>query len=123
MRPDRRLAEIRLRNGALATSGSAAQFFRHEGRRYSHILDPRTGRPAEGVLSATIVGPSAAEADALSTAMFVLGPDRALEFCRSRPDLALMMICPARRPGGIEIFSTGFQAEDLNLLEGARSTA
>ena len=44
------------------------QSFRHRGRRYGHILDPRSGRPAEGVLSSTVVAPTAALADALSTA-------------------------------------------------------
>ncbi len=117
LRPNRRLAEIRLRDRALATSGSLAQFFRHKGRRYSHILDPRTGRPAEGVLSATAVASNAAEADALSTALFVMGPDAALEYCRDRWEIALFMVCPARHPGGIEIKSAGFEQEDLKILE------
>ena len=72
LRPDQRIGEIRLRNGALGTSGAGTQFFFHEGRRLGHILDPRTGRPAEGTLSATVLARSAAEADALSTAFYVL---------------------------------------------------
>lgn len=73
LRPGRRLATITLVDRALGTSGSGTQFFIERGRRLGHILDPRTGRPAEGVLSATVLAPSAAEADALATALYVLG--------------------------------------------------
>ena len=111
LRPDRRLAEIRLRDRALATSGSRAQSFVHEGRRYGHILDPRSGRPAEGVLSATAIAPSAALADALSTAFYVMGPQPALDYCRDRPDIAAVLVCPLRHSGGFEIRTAGL-AED-----------
>ena len=73
LRPGRRLATIALRDGALGTSGSGTQFFIDRGRRIGHILDPRTGLPAEGVVSATVIAASAADADALATALFVLG--------------------------------------------------
>ncbi|MFM7185623.1 MAG: FAD:protein FMN transferase [Planctomycetota bacterium] len=75
LRPGRRLATITLEDEALGTSGSGTQFFVDRGRRLGHILDPRTGRPAEGVISATVIAPSAAEADALATALYVLGPE------------------------------------------------
>ena len=65
LRPDQRLAEFTLQDQALGTSGSGSQFFHHQGKRYGHILDARTGWPAEQVLSATIIAPTAAEADAL----------------------------------------------------------
>jgi len=107
LRPDRRLAEVRLCDRALATSGSWAQSFVHEGRRYGHILDPRTGRPAEGVLSATAIAPTAAMADALSTAFYVMGADASLDYCRQRPELAAVLACPVRHSGGIEIRTTG----------------
>jgi len=75
LRPGRRLATITLHDKALGTSGSGTQFFIERGKRLGHILDPRTGRPAEGVHSATVIADSAAEADALATALYVLGPD------------------------------------------------
>jgi thiamine biosynthesis lipoprotein len=75
LRPGRRLATVMLEDRALGTSGSGTQFFVERGRRLGHILDPRSGLPAEGVLSATVVAPTAAEADALSTALYVLGPE------------------------------------------------
>jgi thiamine biosynthesis lipoprotein len=74
LRPGRRLATLTLVDRALGTSGSGTQFFVERGRRLGHLLDPRTGRPAEGVISATVLAPSAAEADALATALYVLGP-------------------------------------------------
>ena len=87
LRPNQRMGEVRVLNRALATSGSAVQFFIDRGRRYGHILDPRSGRPAEGSLSTTVLAPLAAEADALSTACYVMGREAALEYCRSRPEI------------------------------------
>ncbi len=69
------ISTVLLRDLSLSTSGSTAQFFRAGGRTYSHIFDPRTGRPVEGILQDTVVAPSAAASDALSTALFVLGPE------------------------------------------------
>lgn len=115
LHPARRLAEIRLRNQALGTSGSTRQYFRHRGHRYSHILDPRTGRPAEGVLSVTVVAPTAALADGLSTAFFVMGPDAARTFCAARPALAALFVCPADRTGRVTIHSMGFEEDQLRL--------
>ena len=115
LRPDRRLAEIRLCDRALATSGSWAQSFVHGGRRYGHILDPRSGRPAQRVLSATVVAPSATLADALSTAFYVMGPQAALDYCRGRPEIATLLVCPVRHSGGIEIRTAGLGDDQLTL--------
>lgn len=92
--PDTRLGRIDLRNRALGTSGSGRQFIHYRGRRLSHILDPRTGRPAEGVWSATVVAPTAAQADALGTACFVLGVagcERLVQRCEG---LAVILVVP-----------------------------
>jgi len=121
VRRGKRLAELRLRDRALATSGSATQHFRYRGRRYGHVLDPRTGRPAEGVLSATVVAPSAARADALSTAFYVMGAESALEYCRSRPELAAVLVLPGAHGAGIEIRSVGLEEDDLRVLDPGRS--
>jgi thiamine biosynthesis lipoprotein len=116
LRPNQRLAEVRLLNRALATSGAAVQFFLHEGRRYGHILDPRTGLPAEGSLSATILAPTAAEADALSTACYVLGRDAALDFCRGRGQIGLIHLSPGQQQGAIDIATCGIDSADLRWL-------
>jgi thiamine biosynthesis lipoprotein len=68
---------------SVSTSGDYERFFVIDGRRYHHILDPRTGRPAEGVRSATVVSADATLADALSTALVILGIERALELVES----------------------------------------
>ncbi len=113
LRPGSRLGYVRLRDRALGTSGSASQFFRHKGRRYSHIVDPRTGQSAEGVLSATVLAPQAARADALATAFFVMGPEKAVDYCRSHPELAAILICPAPGSPGFEIKRIGVPDEDF----------
>jgi len=59
---------------AVATSGDYEQFFEHDGVRYHHLLDPRTGEPARSCQSATVLARSCALADALATAVFVMGP-------------------------------------------------
>jgi FAD:protein FMN transferase len=89
---ERRLGEVRLMDRALGTSGSQRQFFMHGGRRLGHVLDPRTGWPAEGLLAATVVAPTAAEADGLSTAMFVMGLAGGMAFCEAREGLAAVFV-------------------------------
>jgi thiamine biosynthesis lipoprotein len=76
----------------MATSGSNIQFYRHEGRRYGHILDPRTGWPVDGMLSVTVLAPSAAVADALSTAFFVMGVEKACLCCKNWPEVGAILI-------------------------------
>ena len=63
---------------AIATSGDYQQYFEWEGARYHHLLDPRTGYPARACASATVWAGTALDADILSTAVFVLGPERGL---------------------------------------------
>jgi thiamine biosynthesis lipoprotein len=79
------LATLRLRAAAIGTSGAAEQHVEVDGRRYGHIIDPRTGWPAEGVRSATAIAGDAAAADALATAFFVGGEDVARAACAARP--------------------------------------
>jgi FAD:protein FMN transferase len=117
LHPDRRLGAVCLRDRALGTSGSQFQSFRHQGRRYGHILDPRTGWPAEGVLSATVLAPTASAADALSTAFFVLGPRAALEYCRHHSHIAAVLVCPSERAPGWEIHSAGMEETGFRIEE------
>ncbi len=112
LRPRRRLGKIRLSGRGLGTSGSGSQFFRHRGRRYGHILDPRTGWPAQGVYSTTVLAPTAALADALSTALYVLGPEAAERYCRQHPETAVFMVCRGEN-GRAEIRSAGFAKGEL----------
>jgi thiamine biosynthesis lipoprotein len=89
---EERYATILLRDRGMSTSGSNIQYFRSQGRRYGHILDPRTGWPAEGLLSVTVIAPTAAEADALSTAFYVMGLENALAWCDNHPAIGAILI-------------------------------
>ena len=78
-RPGESLAVLPVSNLAVSTSGDYERFFIKDGRRYGHIIDPRTGYPAEGCQSVTVTAPTLAFADALATAVFVLGPAKGME--------------------------------------------
>ena len=95
LRPGQRIRELALANAAVSTSGSQKQFFRHEGRRYSHLIDPRSGQPAEGVFTATVLAPTATLAELLSTAFFVLGAEKAADYCSCHPEIAAVLTIPA----------------------------
>jgi thiamine biosynthesis lipoprotein len=85
------IARVWLRDAALGTSGAGEQFVIVDGRRFGHVLDPRSGRPAEGWLSASVIGPSAADADALSTAFLVGGPQLASDYCDRHPGVMALL--------------------------------
>jgi FAD:protein FMN transferase len=69
------VSTVMLRNQALSTSGSYEQFFQLADRSYCHVMDPRVGTPVQGVLQATLVTSDSTTSDALSNAMFVMGPE------------------------------------------------
>jgi FAD:protein FMN transferase len=115
LRPERSIVEIRLRDRALGTSGAGTQFFRHGGRRYGHILDPRTGRPAEGVYSATVLTSNAADADALATALYVLGRERAIEWCEEHPEVGLLMFVPGGGGKTVDLVTAGLSPADWQI--------
>lgn len=87
------LAKLRLRNAALGTSGAAEQFFEANGERFGHVFDPRTGLPAAGLLSASVITRDAETADALSTAMFAGGVPLAERYCAGH-DGVLALLTP-----------------------------
>lgn len=94
--PQCRRALVRLRNRGMATSAATYQNLEHQGRKLGHLLDPRTCWPAEGVLSATVTAPTAAEADALATAFFILGVEPARAYCAAHPDIGVALITAAQ---------------------------
>jgi thiamine biosynthesis lipoprotein len=77
--PEDLLGELKVSNEYVSSSGDYERFFIEDGKRYCHIFDPATGRQPTGVMSVTVVGPDSANADVLSTALFVLGPQKGLE--------------------------------------------
>ncbi len=89
--------EIGLRDQSVATSGDYEQYFTVNGKRFSHIMDPRTGYPAEsGVISATVVASNGLTADALSTAIFVLGKLKGEELTKKFPETEIKTICQTK---------------------------
>lgn len=90
--PERRLGTVHLDGCGLGTSAATFQHFEYNGRKLGHLLDPRTGWPAEGMDQVSVVAPTAAEADALSTAFFVLGVEPTARFCQTRPDIGVVML-------------------------------
>jgi FAD:protein FMN transferase len=80
-----RFSTVVLRDTSLSTSGSHGKFFKLNGHLYCHIMDPRTGEPVQGMLQTTVIAPSATDTDALSTAMFVLGPVEGKNFLQGFP--------------------------------------
>ena len=100
---------VPLRDAAIATSGDYRNFFEHEGLRYSHVIDPRIGWPvAHDLTAVTVVSPTAARADALATALLVLGPVEGLELAEHEEIAALLAV---RADEGIEVVrSSAYQA-------------
>jgi thiamine biosynthesis lipoprotein len=89
---NRRLARVWLRDRALGTSAATHQHLEYNGRMLGHILDPRTGWPASGIASASVLAPRAAEADALSTAFYVGGVECAQSYCAAHPGVGVILL-------------------------------
>ncbi len=85
-------ATVVLRQGAVATSGDAEQFVEIAGRRYSHIVDPRTGFGVQHSASVTVIAPDCITADALATALSVLPPQEGIELAESQRGVACYII-------------------------------
>lgn len=80
------IAGLALENESVVTSGDYEKYFIAKGKRYHHIIDPKTGYPSDsGLISATVLSPSSMEADALSTAGFVSGLQRGMELVEQTP--------------------------------------
>ena len=83
---------LEIGEASVATSGDYERYFIEDGRRYHHILNPKTGYPAGGCVSVTVVAENAVEADAYATAVFVLGPEQGMEFLDRLPSVQGMIL-------------------------------
>lgn len=86
------LHRITVRDRGVATSGNYRRGYDIGGRHYSHILDPATGQPVDHVRSATVVAPTATDADALATVLSVLSPDEGIALVERQPDTACLLV-------------------------------
>jgi thiamine biosynthesis lipoprotein len=102
------VAVASVKDKIVVTSGDYERFFVKNGKRYHHILDPRTGYPATGLRSVTIVATDGLTADALATAVLVLGPDEGLKLVESIQGIEALLIDSAGRvrlsSGAVSIF-------------------
>lgn len=89
---DKVIGTIDIKNGATATSGDYERFFIKDGVRYHHIIDPKTGFPAAKVQSVTIVAKDGTMADAVSTAVFVMGKEAGMKLIEKLPDAEGLII-------------------------------
>jgi thiamine biosynthesis lipoprotein len=97
---------VPLQDKSLATSGNYRKFIEINGKRYGHTIDPRSGRPAmNALLSASVIADDCARADALGTALMVMGPDEAKAWLARTPDVEAYLIIDDGR-GGNEIWNT-----------------
>lgn len=91
---DRRARTVHLRNRALSVSGSSEKFFEVDGVRYTHIMDPRTGRPVQGVLAVAVLTATGTAGDALDNALFVLGPGGSVRYLETLPGTEVYFFVP-----------------------------
>ena len=110
---------VALRDRAIATSGDYRDYFVIDGKHYSHVFDPRTGRPvAHGVMSVSVLADSCAFADGLATAAMVLGPARALELVNGLDGVECLIIYRGENGALAESYSTGFRLAHAPLNPG-----
>nr|WP_321486603.1 FAD:protein FMN transferase [uncultured Draconibacterium sp.] len=92
MNKNKAFALLPIKNGAVVTSGDYEKYVKFNGIRYTHIIDPRTGYPAHGIISATVFAPKAELADALATSVFVMGINVGLDRINQLPQIECIIV-------------------------------
>jgi thiamine biosynthesis lipoprotein len=113
-------ARLALRPGeSISTSGKYEQFVAQDGKTYGHILDPKTGRSADGLISVTVVAHSAFDSDAWDTPLFVLGPERARRIASENDLIRVVLVEPGT--AGVDTVWVESALRDRFVLEPAAS--
>lgn len=102
-KPGELLGVVEMSEKGVSTSGDYENFFEVDGRKYCHIIDPKTGRPVEGIMSVTVIAKNTTEADALSTALFPLGAEKGLKLIESLDGVDVIIV-------------TGYNEGDMKVL-------
>jgi len=113
-KPEQLIASFALSNKAVATSGDYQRYLMVDSTRYHHILNPASGMPARGMISTTILADNVMDADALATAVFVLGPENGIELVDSLDGIEAMLVSDS----GAILFSKNFQSQPGLVLQG-----
>ncbi|WP_228482367.1 MULTISPECIES: FAD:protein FMN transferase [Mesonia] len=92
MDKNKAFALLPIQNEAVVTSGNYEKYVNFNGKRYTHIIDPRTGYPSSGIISATVFAPKAELADALATSVFVMGKEVGLNRINQLPKIECILI-------------------------------
>ena len=111
-----RIAEIQIKDAALGTSGTGRQGFFHQGRRYGHIIDPRTGWPTDHFVSTTVICESAARADALATAFFVMSLQEVQAICRADKSIKAILVQNKSKSNEPEIQAFNLDGDELEIF-------
>jgi thiamine biosynthesis lipoprotein len=104
---------VNLTDGAMATSGDYRNYFEKDHKRYSHVIDPRSGYPvANGVVSASVLASDCTFADGLATALMVMGPDKGLDLVNRLEGVECLIVVMQADGTLIDHYSKAFQAAD-----------
>lgn len=115
---DRLLGTIELSDACVVTSGNYERYFEQDGKRYHHIIDSATGSPSDsGLASVTIISADASYADALSTALFVMGADKAIEFWRNNENFEFVLVTENKEVYYSELLENGVFIFDEGIYE------
>ena len=104
-RPNQTIENVSPGGMSVATSGDYEKYFELDGKRYHHIFNPKTGYPADSLTSVTVISKDCSTADALATAVFILGPSAGKELIEQLPNTEVMMIDKQMN----KIYSSGFE--------------
>lgn len=115
---DRLLGTIELSDACVVTSGNYERYFEQDGKRYHHIIDSATGSPSDsGLASVTIISADASYADALSTALFVMGVDKAIEFWRNNENFEFVLVTENKEVYYSELLENDVFSFDQGIIE------
>jgi len=112
--PEKMIVSFTLSNKAVATSGDYQKYFIKDDTRYHHILNPENGMPATGMISCTIIAETVMDADALATAVFVLGPLKGMALVDSLDGVEAMMVTESGSP----LYSKNFESQPGFEMQG-----